>query len=71
MNISYYDFKNLSNCSQCEMVMNQGHIMTETVKNKFRFVLYEISTFTVEIVYNISNDKVEDLTVFQNRSVYC
>lgn len=32
MNISYYDFKNLPNESQCDIIFNEGHLMSETVK---------------------------------------
>ena len=69
MNISYYDFKNLPNESQCDIVLNQGHLMNETIKDELKFVLYEISSFTVEIVYN-KNNRIASMNVFQNKSAY-
>ncbi len=68
MNISYYDFKNLPNESQCDIILNQGHLMSETVKDELRFVLYEISQFSVEIVY--SKDRIATINVFQNKAAY-
>ncbi|MCG2793505.1 MAG: hypothetical protein L6262_08175 [Weeksellaceae bacterium] len=69
MSISYYDFKNLPNHSQCDIVLNQGQLMNETVKDELKFVLYEISSFSVEIVYS-KNNRIAALNVFQNKSVY-
>lgn len=70
MNISYYDFKNLPNQSQCDIVLNQGHLMNETIKNELKFVLYEISSFSVEIVYNNNNNRIAAMNVYQNKSAY-
>jgi len=70
MNISYYDFKNLPNQSQCDIVLNQGHLMHETIKDELKFVLYEISSFSVEIVYNKNNNRIAAMNVYQNRSAY-
>lgn len=68
MNISYYDFKNLPNESQCDIIFNEGHLMSETVKNELRFVLYEISQFSVELVY--SKNRIATINVYQNRAAY-
>ncbi|WP_028121566.1 hypothetical protein [Epilithonimonas tenax] len=68
MNISYYDFKNLPNQSQCDIVLNQGHLMTETVKDELKFVLYEISSFSVELVY--SKNRIAAMNVYQNKATY-
>ncbi len=64
--ISYYDFKNLPNKSQCELVLNEGHMMNETVKDELKFVLYKVSSFAVEIVYN-KNNGIAAMNVYQNR----
>lgn len=66
MIISYYDFKNLTDRSQQELVLAEGRIINEIYKNELRFVLYEVSSFTVEIVFNTVNNKIESLTAFQN-----
>ena len=68
MNISYYDFKNLPNESQCDIIFTEGHLMSETVKNELRFVLYEISQFSVELVYN--KNRIATINVYQNKAAY-
>lgn len=70
MTISYYDFKNLPNQSQCDIVLNQGHLMNETIKDELKFVLYEISSFSVEIVYNNKNNRIAAMNVYQNKAAY-
>ena len=68
MNISYYDFKNLQNESQCDIIFYEGHLMSETVKDELRFVLYEISQFSVELVY--SKNRIATINVYQNKAAY-
>ena len=68
MNISYYDFKNLPNEYQCDIIFNEGHLMSETVKDELRFVLYEISQFSVELVY--SKNRIATINVYQNKAAY-
>ena len=68
MNISYYDFKNLPNESQRDIIFNEGHLMSETVKDELRFVLYEISQFSVELVYN--KNRIATINVYQNKAAY-
>ena len=58
MSISYYNFNNLSKESQIEIVMTEGKIINETIKSNLRFVVYELFSFSVEIVYNINNNKI-------------
>lgn len=64
MNISLYDFKNLPCDAQYDIVLNEGCVMTETIKNDLKFVLYDISSFTVEIVYS-KNNRLAAINVFQ------
>lgn len=69
MNISFYDFKNLPDQTQKEIVINEGRVMNERILNSLKFVLYEVSCFSVEVIYNTQNGKMEGLNVFQ-RAVY-
>jgi hypothetical protein len=50
--------------------MNQGRVMNETTIDKLKYVLYEISYFTVEIIYNTANNTIAGMNVFQNKAVY-
>lgn len=70
MSISYYDFNNLPKKSQIELVMAEGKIIDETIKNNLRFVVYELSSFSVEIVYNIDSNKIAGLSTFPGNGVH-
>ncbi|AZA60230.1 MULTISPECIES: hypothetical protein [Chryseobacterium] len=70
MSISYYDFNNLPKESQIELVMAEGKIIDETIKNNLRFVVYELSSFSVEIVYNIDSNKIAGLSAFPGNGVH-
>lgn len=70
MSITYYDFKNLSKESQYKLVSAKGVVINETHRNKLKFILYKLSSFSVEIVYNVTNEKIEGLNVFQNNGPY-
>lgn len=69
MNISFYDFKNLPDQTQKDIVINEGRVMNERVLNSLKYVLYEVSCFSVEVIYNTDNGKMEGLNVFQ-KAVY-
>lgn len=70
MSISYYDFKNLPDQSQQELIISAGKVISETQKNELKFILYEISTFSVEIVYNTVSNKIASLSAFPNKGIY-
>lgn len=66
MSITFFDFKELSKESQYEFVITYGRMISETRKAKLKFVLYEISSFSAEIVYEVDTEKVVGLNIFQN-----
>ncbi|MDV7697948.1 hypothetical protein N6B72_13565 [Chryseobacterium soli] len=70
MNISYYDFKNLPNQAQCDLVMNQGNRVNETIVHNLKYVLYTVSCFSVEIIYTIPDNRISGINVYQNKAVY-
>ncbi|MDQ0595208.1 hypothetical protein QFZ37_003577 [Chryseobacterium ginsenosidimutans] len=70
MNISYYDFKNMPNQAQCSFVMNEGRVMNERTVDTIKYILYEVSYFSVEVIYNTQNNKIEGMNVFQNKGAY-
>ncbi|WP_159474246.1 hypothetical protein [Chryseobacterium sp. 18068] len=70
MNISLYDFKNLPVQYQSEIVLSEGRLMNEHIMNSFRYALYEISSFSVELIYHTANNKVAGLNIYQNRAAY-
>lgn len=70
MSISYYNFNNLSKESQIELVMAEGKIINEMIKSNLRFVVYELFSFSVEIVYNIDNNKIAGLSAFPGKGAH-
>ena len=70
MEISLYDFKNLPLQNQSEIVLSEGRLMNEQIMSSFRYALYEISSFSVELIYHIVKNKVEGLNIYQNRAAY-
>ena len=70
MNISYYDFKNLPNQTQCSFAINEGRIMNERTVKTIKYILYEVSHFSVEVIHDTLSDKIEVINVFQNKGAY-
>jgi uncharacterized membrane protein len=68
--ISYYDFKNMPDQAQCSLAINEGRIMNETTVKTLKYILYEVSYFTVEVIFNTENNKIEGMNVFQNKGAY-
>jgi uncharacterized membrane protein len=68
--ISYYDFKNMPDQAQCSLAIKEGRIMNETTVKTLKYILYEVSYFTVEVIFNTENNKIEGMNVFQNKGAY-
>ncbi len=64
--ISYFDFKNLSPQDQCKLVTTKGQIINESSKNDLRFVIYKLGSFLVEITYIQQNNRLASFNVYQN-----
>ncbi|WP_312765536.1 hypothetical protein [Epilithonimonas sp.] len=67
--ISYFDFKNLSPQDQYQLVKTQGQIISESSKNDLRFVIYKLGSFLVEITYMQQNNKLASFNVYQNNYI--
>ncbi len=71
MIISYYDFQNLTNRqTQYDFVLTYGHLISERTVSQLRYVLYEVANFSVELIYNTTNDKINGMNLFENKSHY-
>ncbi|MGO4708682.1 hypothetical protein AB4Y90_06095 [Chryseobacterium sp. 2TAF14] len=70
MEISLYEFSNLPSQTQSEIVLNQGRLLNEKVMTSFKYVLYEISSFSVEVIYKNADGKIVGLNIFQNARAY-
>lgn len=69
MAISYYDFKNLSGQSQQELVLSEGKLISESSKDGLKILLFDMSSFCVEIISQINSDKTLSISAFQKKSV--
>ncbi|MCU7616346.1 hypothetical protein NZ698_03990 [Chryseobacterium sp. PBS4-4] len=70
MDISYYEFTNLPDEMQYNMVLSQGRMINENTVSNSRYVLYELSSFSVEIIYSLTKNKISGKNIFLNRSAY-
>lgn len=70
MDISYYEFTNLPDEIQYDIVLRQGRMINENTVSNSRYVLYELSSFSVEIIYSISKNSISGKNIFQNRAMY-
>lgn len=70
MDISYYDFTNLPDKTQFDMVLSQGKMIRENTVSNNRYMLYEFSSFTVEIIYSLSKNSISGKNVYFNRATY-
>ncbi len=69
MSISYYDFKNMQKHSQHELVLSKGKVICETDKNELKIVLYDMRSFSVEIVYHTVTKKIASLSAFHKKGI--
>lgn len=70
MDISYYEFTNLPDEMQFDIVLSRGKMINENTVSNSRYVLYELSTFSVEIIYSLSKNKISGKNIFLNRAAY-
>lgn len=70
MDISYYEFTNLPDEMQFDIVLSRGKMINENTVSNSRYVLYELSSFSVEIIYNLSKNKISGKNIFLNRAAY-
>lgn len=70
MDISYYEFTNLTDEMQFDIVLSRGKMINENTVSNSRYVLYELSSFSVEIIYSLSKNKISGKNIFLNRAAY-
>ncbi|KQK25903.1 MULTISPECIES: hypothetical protein [Chryseobacterium] len=70
MDISYYEFTNLPDEMQFDIVLSRGKMINENTVSNSRYVLYELSSFSVEIIYSLSKNKISGKNIFLNRAAY-
>lgn len=59
-----YEFNILSQHDKYDLVFTKGHFVDTITQGDYKFVLYSISMFWVEIVYNNSENKLIQISSF-------
>jgi hypothetical protein len=71
MIISYYDFQNLPDRqAQYDFTLTYGRLISERTTSQSKYILYEVSSFSVELIYDIIHDKIISMNLFENKSSY-
>ncbi|MGH1517059.1 hypothetical protein [Chryseobacterium sp. JK1] len=71
MTISYYDFQNLADRqAQYDFVLNYGHLISERTASQSKYMLYKVSNFSVELIYNTLHNKIIGMNIFENTSPF-
>lgn len=66
MNLSFYDFTQLPDEQQFNLVFKEGEFIDSKEIGKNRFALYKLYGFFVELQYNVLQNKLVNKLVFQN-----
>ena len=62
--LSLYDFKNLSDHEQYDVVFNEGTFIDALFEENTRYALYAVDLFFVEIEYDVARNKIVGKTSF-------
>ena len=62
--MTFYQFKGLSPHTQFELLKKKGVIIADRINTAYRFFLYQMDSFYVELKMNIFDTKIEDIKCF-------
>ena len=62
--MTFYQFKALSEYKQYELVRNKGVIIADRISTAYKFLLYQIDNFYVELKLNLFETKIEAIKCF-------
>lgn len=66
MNLSFYDFTQLPDEQQFNLVFKEGEFIDSREIGENRFALYKLYGFFIELQYNVLQNKLVNKLVFQN-----
>lgn len=66
--LSFYDYTLLSEDDQYNLVFTKGEFIGSSTRKDSKFVLYKLCSFFVEVVYNVEDNKIVNLSSFMNAS---
>ncbi|EJL74277.1 hypothetical protein [Chryseobacterium populi] len=59
--LSFYEFTQLSEIEQYNLVFEKGRLISSSLKGDIEFTLYELFNFYVEVAYHSKDNKVINL----------
>jgi hypothetical protein len=62
--MTFLQFKSLSEYKQYEILKQKGVIIAQRITTAYKFLLYQIDSFYVELKYNLFETKIEDMKCF-------
>lgn len=66
MEDSFYNYTNLRDESQYDILFTKGVYVSDRTLGEFKFVLYKLFGFYVEVTYEVDLNKIISKTVFLN-----
>jgi len=64
--MTFYQFKALSQYKQYEYIKSKGVIIANRITAAYKFLLYQIDSFYVELKYNLFETKIEFIRCFSD-----
>jgi len=64
--MTFYQFKALSEYKQYEQIKSRGVIIAQRISTAYKFLLYQIDSFYVELKYNLFETRIEVMKCFSN-----
>jgi hypothetical protein len=62
--MTFYQFKALSEYKQYQYIKSKGVIIANRISAAYKFLLYQIDSFYVELKYNLLETKIEVIRCF-------
>jgi hypothetical protein len=62
--MTFYQFKSLSEYKQYEAIKAKGVIIADRISTAYKFLLYQVDSFYVELKYNLFETKIEAIRCF-------
>lgn len=64
--LSFFEFTQLPQEEQYHLAFTQGEFIGSSEKGMSKFVLYKLYNFYIEIVYDVTNNTILNLTSYLN-----
>jgi len=62
--MTFYQFRSLSEYKQYEYIKRKGVFIAKRISTAYKFLLYQIDSFYVELKYNLFETKIEVIRCF-------